>query len=121
MEWVARAMGLLISGSLLTILVGLAVVTQGGTVPQADTATGSLIGVLALVGLASCIVSWRYKRLAAILLFVTALGFGIQIGVYAGGNPFRAWSMVGMPYLIAGILFFLSWRLEGTQPKTGTH
>ena len=40
------------------------------------------------------------------------VGLGIHIGVCAGRNHLIAWSMLGLPYLIAGQLILNSWRLS---------
>ena len=75
------------------------------------TIEGILLGVLGAIGLVGCIVSWWRERLAGILLVLTALGLGIHIGVIAGRNHILAWSMVGLPYLVAAVLLFYSWWL----------
>ncbi len=56
------------------------VVTEGWKAINADIVAGILIGILGAIGLADCIVSWWRERLAAILLVLTAVGFGIHIG-----------------------------------------
>ena len=116
MRWAGRAIGLVAAGFLLAILIGEAIaeVLDGGLEPinQADMVAGILIGVLGAIALAGCIVSWWREQLAAILLVLVAVGFGIHIGVYAGRNHFLAWLMIGLPYLVAGVLFLTSWRLS---------
>ena len=79
---------------------------------------GILIGVLGIIGLTGCIVSWWREELAAILLVLTAVGFGIHIGIYAGRNHFLAWLMLGFPYLVAAMLLFYSWRLGYISQRT---
>ena len=115
MRWVARIIGLLAAGVCLLMLIGstIAEVLTGAwaTTSQTDIIQGSLIGVLGAIGLAGCIVSWWRERLASILLVLTAVGFGIHIGLCAGRNHFQAWLMVGFPYLIASVLLFNSWLL----------
>lgn len=116
MRWAARIVGLLAAGFILAMLIGEAVaeVLTGawGTTSQADIIQGSLIGLLGVIGLADCIVSWWRERLASILLVLTAVGFGIHIGLFAGRNHFLAWLMIGFPYLIASVLLFNSWLLS---------
>ncbi len=116
MRWAARIIGLLAAGFCLLILIGSAIaeVLTGAweTTSQTDKIQGSLIGILGAIGLAGCIMSWWRERLASILLVLTAVGFGIHIGLYAGRNHFLAWLMVGFPYLIASVLFFNSWLLS---------
>ena len=120
MRWAARIIGLIAAGFILFMIIGSTVVefTAGTweTTSQADIIQGSLIGVLGAIGLAGCIVSWRRERLAGILLILTAIGFGIHIGLFAGRNHFLAWLMIGFPYLIASVLLFISWRLSRETP-----
>ena len=115
MRWAARIIGLLAAVLCLFMLTAstIAEVLTGDweTTSQADIIQGSLIGVLGAIALAGCIVSWWRERLAAILLVLTAVGFGIHIGLCAGRNHFLAWLMVGFPYLIASVLLFNSWLL----------
>ena len=116
MRWAGRVIGLLAAAVCLMMLIGEAIVgvlAEGReAINQADMVAGILIGVLGVIGLAGCIVSWWRERLAAILLVLTAVGFGIHIGICAGRNHFLAWLMVGFPYLVAAVLLFYSWRLS---------
>ena len=120
MRWAARIIGLLAAGFCLLMLIGstIAEVITGAwaTTSQADIIQGSLIGVLGAIGLAGCIVSWWRERLASILLVLTAVGFGIHIGLCAGRNHFLVWLVMGFPYLIASVLLFVSWRLSRETP-----
>lgn len=116
LRWAGRVIGLVAAGFLLAIFIGEAIAEAlaGGLEPinQADMVAGILIGVLGAIALAGCILSWWRERLAAILLVLTAAGFGIHIGIYAGRNHFLAWLMMGLPYLVAGVLLLASWRLS---------
>ncbi len=116
MRWAARVIGLLAAGFFLTILIGEAIAEVLTEDLEPITIAGILLGVLGAIGLAGCIVSWWRERLAAILLVVTAAGFGIHIGVFAGRNHMLAWTMVGLPYLVAAVLLFYSWRLSRKIP-----
>jgi len=116
MRWAARIIGLLAAGLCLLMLIGstVAEVLTGAweTTSQADIIQGSLLGVLGAIGLAGCIVSWWRERLASLLLVLTAVGFGIHIGLVAGRNHFLVWLMMGFPYLVASVLLFNSWLLS---------
>ena len=106
MRWAARIIGLLAAGFCLLMLIGetVAEFTTGTweTTSQTDIIQGSL--------------SWWRERLASILLVLTAVGFGIHIGLCAGRNHFLVWLMMGFPYLIASVLLFISWRLSKKTP-----
>ena len=115
MRWTARIIGLLAAGFCLLMMIGSTVaevLAEGWKPINTDTVVGILIGVLGAIALAGCIVSWWRERLASILLVLTAVGFGIHIGLWAGRNHFLVWLMMGFPYLIASVLFFNSWLLS---------
>jgi len=115
MRWAARVIGLLAAGVCLLMLIGSTVaevLAEGWKPINADIVVGILIGVLGAIGLAGCIMSWWRERLASILLVLTAIGFGVHIGLFAGRNHFLVWLMIGLPYLIASVLLFNSWQLS---------
>ena len=72
---------------------------------------GSLLVLIGMVVLAGCVLSWWRHRLSGILLVVTSVGLGAHIGLFAGRNHIFAWSILGLPYLIAGVLLLYAWRL----------
>lgn len=101
------------------MLIGEAVgeyLREGGVVIEP---VGVLLVVIGAVALAGCILSWRRERVGGILLVATAAALGAHIANFAGRNHLLAWSMVGLPYLIAGVLFLNCWRLsrEALQPE----
>jgi hypothetical protein len=108
MRWAARVIGLLISVFLFVILIGEGITEGWDIATQTDMVAGILIGVLGVIGLTGCIISWWREWLAAILLFLTAVGFGIHIGFYAGRIHFLVWSTIGFPYLLAAVLLISS-------------
>ncbi len=112
MRWAGRVIALVAVGFLLIMLIGGAIAEILAEDSEPITIEGVLLAVLAAMALAGCIVSWWRERLAGLLLVLTAVGFGIHIGVCAGRNHFLVWLMLGLPYLIAGVLFLTSWRLS---------
>jgi hypothetical protein len=58
------------------------------------------------------ILSWRNERLAGIMLVAVSAALGAHIAVYAARNYALAWAMVGLPYLVSGVLFLNAWRLS---------
>ncbi len=42
--------------------------------------------------------------LSGILLVVTSAGLGAHIGAFAGRNHIMVWAILGLPYLVAGVL-----------------
>ena len=115
MRWVARIIGLGAAGYLVSVLIGGAL-TGGLGQDITEAIQGISLGLLGVIALAGSILSWWRERLAAIVLISVALGLGIHIGVCARFNHFLVWSVVGLPYLIAGILLLESrWLLRQVQ------
>jgi len=114
MRWAARIIGLLAAGGFLIMLIvsGIAEALAGDLGTITEDIEGILLAAFAAIGLAGCIVSWWRERLASILLVLTAIGFGVHIGLFAGRNHFLVWLMMGLPYLIASVLLLNSWQLS---------
>jgi hypothetical protein len=68
-----------------------------------------VIGVVTLVGIN---LSWRQERVAGILLVACSAALGAHIAAYAARNHALAWAMVGLPFLVSGVLFLNAWRLS---------
>lgn len=73
---------------------------------------GGLLVMIGIVALAGCVLSWWRDLLAGILLLVTSAGLGAHIGIFAGRNHLMVWSILGLPYLVAGVLLLYAWRLS---------
>jgi len=108
MRWAARIIGTIAAVFFVGMLIGSAVSEGVGPI-TIESGTLVLLGAVALAG---CITSWWRDRIAGILLVITSIGLGIHIGVCASFNHLLAWSIIGLPYLIAGILLLNSWRLS---------
>jgi len=112
LRWTGRIICLILTVIGGTILIGESVdefVSQGSLATSAEGITLLLIGLVALAG---CILSWWRDLPAGILLVVTSVGLGVHIAICAGRNHFFAWSVMGLPYLIAGVLLLYAWRLS---------
>jgi len=108
MRWAARVIGLIAAVFFLGMLIGSAV-SEGAGPMTIESSTLVLLGAVALAG---CIASWWRDTTAGILLVLTSIGLGVHIGYFAGHNHVLAWSIIGLPYLVAGILILISWRLS---------
>jgi len=78
---------------------------------------GVLLGVFSAIGLAACILSWWRERAAGIMLVSAAAAMGIFVSIFRApaiipGQLMIFWLWMGLPYLVAGILFLNSWRLS---------
>ena len=83
---------------------------EGHSVPLEPA--GVLLVVIGVVALAGLILSWRQERIAGILLVACSAALGAHIAAYAGRNHALAWAMVGLPFLVSGVLFLNVWRLS---------
>jgi len=107
-----RIIGLIVAAFILIFLIGETAneISDGGW--KTITIGGIMLGILMLIALAGCILSWWKERVAMALLVLASVGLGIHIGFSAGRNHFLAWLMVGLPFLITAALLFVGWWLE---------
>ena len=128
MRWAARIIGIPVTafGAMMAIGEGVQSVLAEGFGPVNLVFFGGSFIVLSMMSaLAGCIISWWRVRLAGILLILTFLEL-ITAGILAGGSvdlperfslPFilaniMQASIMGSPFLIAGVLFLISWWLS---------
>jgi hypothetical protein len=112
MRWAARVIALILTIFGATMLIGAAIsdfLSQGSVTTSLEGSTLVLIGLVALAGL---VLSWWKDLPSGILLVATSVGLGIHIGICAGHNHIMAWAILGLPYLVAGVLLLYAWRLS---------
>jgi hypothetical protein len=108
----ARIIGLCMVGFGGAMLIGEAFSTfRKGDFVQPELA-GVLLVVIGLVALAGLILSWRWEKLAGVMMVTCAAAMGAHIATYAGRNHALAWATVGLPFLVCGVLFLNAWRLS---------
>lgn len=112
MRWAARVIGTVAAVFFVGMLIASAV--SEGVGPM--TMESGTLGVLGVIALAGSVTSWWRDITAGTLLVLTSLGLGIHIGLFAGRNHMLAWSMVGLPYLVAAVLLCNSWWLSRKTP-----
>lgn len=113
MRQTGRIIGLVFACFFLVFLIGEAISEALTKNLEANIGVeGILLTIIIAIALAVSILSWWRERLAGILLILVSIGLGIHIGIYAGSNHFLAWSIVGLPYLVAGGLLISAWWLE---------
>ena len=110
----ARVIGLGAVGFVLTLLIG---ETSADFLAQGWAAVSReviIIGVITVIALVGCIVSWGKLRAAGILLIVSAVLCATNIPPVQPLIPYdvRDWLIVGLPRLVAGVLFLNAWRLS---------
>lgn len=128
LRWAARIIALPVTafGAMMAIGEGIQSILTEGFGPINLVFWGGSFIVLSMVfALAGCIISWWRVRLAGILLVLTFFCL-ITAGILAGGPvdlPERfslsvilanmgGASIMGSPFLVAGVLFLLSWWLS---------
>jgi hypothetical protein len=116
MRWAARIIVTIITIYGAMMLIGESVselLSKGSMAPSTE---GVLLGIIGLVALAGCILSWLRDFPAGILLVITSAALGAHIGFCAGRHHLLVWAMLGLPYLIAGVLILYAWRLSRYNP-----
>jgi hypothetical protein len=112
MTWTARTIGLVAAVFLAIMVIG----SAAGEIIDSETVSfdvaGVTLGIIAIAALAGCITSWWRERLAGALLVLVAIGLAIHIGILAEHNHVLAWTVMGLPYLVAGALLLGSWWLS---------
>ena len=112
LRWVGRIIASIAAIWFVLMLIGSAITEGVGPLPI-ESGTLVLIGV---VGLAGCIASWWRDMTAGILLVLTSIGLGVHIGCFAGHSHVLAWLIIGLPYLVAGVLLLYSrWLSKQVQ------
>jgi len=114
MKLAARIIGFGTVGFVLTFLIGetsAEFLAKGWAAVTVETV---IVGVITVIALAGCIVSWGKLRAAGVLLIVSAFLTATNIPPLQPLIPYnvRVWLIVGLPYLVAGTLFLNSWRLS---------
>ena len=112
MTLAARIIGLVAVIFLAIMVIGSAAGEIIDDEPAHFDVEGVTLGIITLIALVGCIISWWRERLAGTLLVLVAIGLAIHIGISAGRNHALAWTVMGLPYLAAGVLLVVSWRLS---------
>ena len=114
MRWVARLIGLGITAFFfLALFISLMWRNIGGSDILALASLG--------IGLVGWIVSWWREWLAGVLMILACLVLGSGLGL---SGQWRVsdmdWSRLGLPYLVAGVLFLLSWWLSSKTSSSAS-
>ena len=73
---------------------------------------GVLLAVIGAAALAGMILTFYRERVGGIILVSVAAALGAHIANYAGQGHLLVWTMVGLPFLVAGVLFLNAWRIS---------
>ena len=108
LRWAGRAIATISVVFFVVVGIGSAVSEGIGSM----TIAGATLGLIVVIAVAGCVASWWRYIVAGILLVCTSIGLGVHIGYFAGHSHVRAWSIIGLPYLVAGTLILSSWWLS---------
>jgi len=120
MRWTGRIIALPLAAFLFVFMIGEfidSVKTEG--LQHAMQIGGLLGGMTIMLALVGCIISWWWLLPAGVLLIFAylfgAISSGLvavyHVGVFRWGQFGDLWSIPGIIYLVAGVLFLLSWWL----------
>lgn len=113
MRWAAWIIGGVVLAFLLMMLIGEGIMAIRDESLGLDVAS-LLIILPILTALAGYIVSWWREEIGGLLLILVSMAFAILPGVGAQWawsvlQALRVWAILGLPFLIVGGLFLLSW------------
>ena len=113
----ARIIGFGIVGFVLTFLIGETSLEFLDIGWEAINTAVILVGVITGIALVGCIISWWRERTAGILLIASAVLCATNIPPLAPliPNDVKVWLIVGLPRLVAGVLFLEARRLSKDQ------
>lgn len=87
--------------------------------PAPFTLEGATVVAVGLVGIAGAALSWFRAWPGAIVLLATSALIGAHIAAFAGRWHLLVWMVLGLPYLVAGLLLLGSLRMS--RPASGVH
>jgi hypothetical protein len=128
-RWSARVIGLIAIAFFLMMLIGEVVNTVTTEGFQGIDVGGFLVGAPIVIALAGFILSWWLEIVGGSLLILCYLLAGLRpaiMSLYVGrgfalGEAFgrsSSWWIITLPFLIAGLLFIISWSLSReTKPS----
>lgn len=113
LRWLARGLSIVTSGVFL-LIIGLALTNE-------DKPRGPAVPVLVLLGLTlvAAFAAWRWERVGGLL--VVLLAGGLTVAAHSASRAFGLGSptllpalLYGGPFLVAGMLFWLSGRIAAS-------
>ncbi len=72
------------------------------------TLEGGMIGAFAIFFTIGIVIAWIKERIGGIILIIGAIAFAIFILFSTGNNRVLASVLISSPFLISGILFYIS-------------
>ncbi len=106
--WTARVIGSLAGLFWMFSVVAQTIIEFGEPVIWEGYFIGSAVVILS----AGVILSWFKEKAGGILLVAASLAFMLFSYLVAGHNKIFAALVSGFPFLVAGILFLISWKIS---------
>ncbi|NKQ36799.1 MAG: hypothetical protein HF973_14445 [Chloroflexi bacterium] len=110
LRWLARGVGSVLAALWLFIGLSSAILGDEPWTPESYFMVGFMAG-----GVILPIIAWRWEKVGGILLIIFGLIFSTFAYFSAGHNQWFAVLISGIPFLITGILFLTSRRVNNTN------
>ena len=107
LRWIARGLGTLVAG--FWVFIGILDAIAG---PDPWTVESTVLAVLIVAAAAVVAVAWWSEGLGGALLLLVGLAHGVFAFIASGHNRLFAIAITGVPLLLAGFLFLVSWWLQ---------
>ena len=79
---------------------------------------GAILGGLMIVSVIGVLVAWRRERTGGVILVLCGLALSVFAYISAGQNKAFAVLVSGVPFLVPGVLFLLSWWMSRHESQT---
>ncbi len=106
--WATRIIGSLVGLFWVFSMISSSISEFGEPIIWEGYFIGSAVAILS----AGVILAWFKEKAGGILLIAASLAFMVFSYLVAGHNKIFAALVSGFPFLIAGILFLISWKLS---------
>ena len=110
-HWTARILGS-ISGAFWVLALTLSTIMESrlGVEPTPEAKLeGTILGCLVAVVVIGVIIAWFREGIGGLIVVIGGIVLSIFAYITAGHNKVLAMASSGIPFLIAGILFLISW------------
>lgn len=102
-RWIARVIGSLAIAFFLFMCIGELMFNS-----EPWTLEGGIVGGFAIVLMTGVLIAWWKEGIGGIILITGAIAFAIFIYFTAGRNKIWASVLISSPFLISGVLFFIT-------------
>jgi hypothetical protein len=79
---------------------------------------GAILGGLMIVSVFGVLIAWRRERTGGVILVLCGLALSVFAYISAGHNKAFVILVSGVPFLVPGVLFLLSWWMSRYESQT---